>query len=188
MADFSAAVPIKVSPLATVPRWIRSPLLMAVRASRSDRVGSVATLMVPRPLIKPFGSPKAVMSISYWHTSVAMTIFLITTRSLREQATPILMTRSTWKRSMSSWVHRAAFTLPGAHCTTVIITPSSSPVTKSQPAARVVTVPVILSLMVRTSTSIAPIMPNIYGSPFAVRAAAAAEKSGRRARHPGCLR
>ena len=53
---------------------------------------------------------------------------------------------------------------------------------------RVVTVPAILYLMVRTSTSIAPIMPNIYGSPFAVRAAAAAEKSGRRARHPGCLR
>ena len=103
--------------------------------------------------------------MSYSHTSVAITTFLITTSLESEQPTPTFIIASGLNVSIIICVHSAAFTLPGEHCTTATITLSIVPQTKVTPAISVSTASLTFALMFATSTSIAPMIPSIILSP-----------------------
>ena len=115
-------------------------------------------MIVFKPFIYPLGSPSAVISISYWQTSLATTIFLIATSGEREQPTPIFIISSASKRSAIICAQRAALILPGPHCAAQTVQPFISPQTKSTPAIFAATGFSILLLTLFISTSMAPIM------------------------------
>ena len=114
----------------------------------------------------PTGSPRAEESTSYCTKSRAMAMSPTASRSVRQPATPTLITSSGLYRRIIVWAHIAALTLPTPPCTSTTSRPHSLPLWKRMPLTSRTAVTMVFASSSSISTGMAPMIPIMLPPPI----------------------